>query len=542
MPTTVTSTIRSSGGTYTSLSAWFAVKQGNIVTADQVQVAECYDDWATGLDDAVTITGATTDSTRYYKITVASGNRHTGIPQTGFFIKRAHTGSGIIRLDQNYTEVEWLDVEQTSTGDDYKAFITVAGKTGIKITNCLAKSVANAAGASFYIPDATAICCLAYESTRTGFGLNAGSSTYNCTSAECRFGFSADSTAPIIKNCVSYNSSYSNYFNVTGTNCDYNATSTGSDDAPGANSVISVASGDFVNAASNDFHLASGSALIGAGTNLYSTFTTDIDGDTWPSSGAWDIGFDYRVAGGGGATLTADSGTYALTGTAATLKADRKLAADSGSYAITGTDVSLKLGRKLTAESGTYTVNGTAVSLTVGRKLTADSGTYSLTGTDVTLTYSPAGGYTLALDSGSYTLTGTAATLKVARTLAADSGTYALTGTDVTLTRGFRITADSGTYTLTGSNVAFARTYCLPADSGTYTLSGSPVSLSWSGEVIPEAPTHGGPSIYGKAVFREAEFKREYEREVSRIENERIRAIQMREDEEIVIIMAALAA
>jgi hypothetical protein len=250
----------------------------------------------------------------------------------------------------------------------------------------------------------------------------------------------------------------------------------------------------------------------------------------------------FPSAGGGGATLTADSGTYALTGTAATLKADRKLAADSGSYAITGTDVSLKLGRKLTAESGTYTVNGTAVSLTVGRKLTADSGTYSLTGTDVTLTYSPAGGYTLALDSGSYTLTGTAATLKVARTLAADSGTYALTGTDVTLTRGFRITADSGTYTLTGSNVAFARTYCLPADSGTYTLSGSPVSLSWSGEVIPEAPTHGGPSIYGKAVFREAEFKREYEREVSRIENERIRAIQMREDEEIVIIMAALAA
>ena len=250
----------------------------------------------------------------------------------------------------------------------------------------------------------------------------------------------------------------------------------------------------------------------------------------------------FPSAGGGGATLTADSGTYTLTGTAVTLKVGRKLAADSGSYAITGTDVSLKLGRKLTAESGTYTVNGTDVSIKAGRKLAADSGTYALTGTDVTLTYQPAGGYTLALDSGSYTLTGTAATLKVARTLAADSGTYALTGTDVTLTRGFKITADSGTYTVTGSNVAFTRTYRLPADSGSYALSGSPVSLSWSGEVVPVAPTHGGPSIYGKAVFREAEFKREYEREVSRIENERIRAIQMREDEELVIIMAALAA
>lgn len=263
------------------------------------------------------------------------------------------------------------------------------------------------------------------------------------------------------------------------------------------------------------------SNVTSAGWNGLSDYSTTTNGGTVDQIGFGTNGDTApSSAGGGGATLTADS----------------------GSYAITGTDVSLKTGRALTAESGTYTVNGTDVSLAVGRKLTADSGAYSLTGTDVTLTYQPAGGYTLALDSGSYTLTGTAATLKASRNLTADSGAYTLTGTDVTLTRGFKITADSGTYTLTGSNVAFARTYRLPADSGTYTLSGSPVSLSWSGEVIPVAPTHGGPSIYGKAVFREAEFKREYEREVSRIENERIRAIQMREDEELVIIMAALAA
>jgi hypothetical protein len=276
--------------------------------------------------------------------------------------------------------------------------------------------------------------------------------------------------------------------------------------------------------------------------NIYGSTSQGVVNKGSASASDWIDDFEAGALGGGATTLTADSGTYTLTGTAVTLKADRKLAADSGSYAITGTDVSLKLGRKLTAESGTYTVNGTDVSLKAGRKLAADSGTYALTGTDVTLTYQPAGGYTLALDSGSYTLTGTAATLKASRKLTADSGTYTLTGTDVTLTRGFKITADSGTYTLTGSSVAFARTYRLPADSGSYTLTGSPVSLSWSGEVIPEAPTNGGPSIYGKAVFREAEFKREYEREVSRIENERIRAIQMREDEEIVIIMAALAA
>jgi hypothetical protein len=455
-------------------------------------------------------------------------------------------------ISEDYTLCEFLDIYRSAA--DFGVGIKVSDGAGngrySRIENCIARvgksgSSTNAFNISTQDYPVYVYKCLAYDSD-TGFRgpvYPSGQEWFNCVAASCGSGFKTGTTGSGItaKNCVAYSNTtnYSDTFSASSTN---NATSTGSDDAPGANSVYGVTSAAFVNAASNDFHLASGSALIGAGTNLYSTFTTDIDGDTWPSSGAWDIGFDYRVAGGGGATLTADSGAYTLTGTAATLKADRKLAAGSGSYAITGTDVSLKLGRKLTAESGTYTVNGTTVSLTVGRKLVADSGTYSLTGTDVTLTYQPAGGYTLALDSGSYTLTGTAATLKASRKLTADSGTYALTGTDVTLTRGFKITADSGTYTLTGSNVSFARTYRLPADSGSYTLSGSPVSLSWSGEVIPETPTNGGPSIYGKAVFREKEFKREYEREVSRIENERIRAIQMREDEEIVIIMAALAA
>jgi hypothetical protein len=49
----------------------------------------------------------------------------------------------------------------------------------------------------------------------------------------------------------------------------------------------------FVDAPS-DFHLRSGSPAIGGGTNLYSTFTIDFDGQTRSSSSAWDIGaFTY---------------------------------------------------------------------------------------------------------------------------------------------------------------------------------------------------------------------------------------------------------
>ncbi len=304
---------------------------------------------------------------------------------------------------------------------------------------------------------------------------------------------------------------------------------------------------------------------IGIGYYEQTTATAINPTLTWNSSSVWGATIaSFKGAGGGGATITGDSGSYTLTGTAATLKAGRKLAADSGTYNLTGTAAALKVGRKLTAdsgtytltgtavafkrgyalgaESGTYTVSGTSVNLKAGRKLTADSGSYALTGTDVTLNYSPAGSYNLTAESGTYTLTGTAATLKVSRKLTADSGTYALTGTAAGLAKGVRLTAESGSYTLTGSNVAFARTYVLTAESGAYTLTGTSAGLTWSGAPVVEVPTNGGPSIYGKPVFREKQFRKEYEEQVKRIEDEKRLARILREDEEITVIMALMAA
>ena len=93
----------------------------------------------------------------------------------------------------------------------------------------------------------------------------------------------------------------------------------------------------------------------------------------------------FTAPSGGGATITGDSGSYTLTGTAATLKAGRKLAADSGTYNLTGTAAALKVGRKLTADSGTYTLTGTAVAFKRGYALGAESGTYTVSGTSVNL-------------------------------------------------------------------------------------------------------------------------------------------------------------
>ena len=124
--------------------------------------------------------------------------------------------------------------------------------------------------------------------------------------------------------------------------------------------------------------------------------------------------FSDVVAGGGSPyTLTAESGSFALTGQATGLAFNRTLAADSGSYALAGQDTGLAF----------------------NRVLSADSGSYALAGQDATLTYTPIGGptYTLTADSGSFALAGQDTALKFNRVLAAESGSFALTGQDATL-------------------------------------------------------------------------------------------------------------
>jgi hypothetical protein len=92
------------------------------------------------------------------------------------------------------------------------------------------------------------------------------------------------------------------------------------------------------------------------------------------------------LTGAGGAyTLNAESGTYAISGTAATLLHNRVLNGDAGAYALTGTPATLLH----------------------NRVLNADPGAYALAGTDATFVYTPSGTvYTLNGDPGSYSIAG----------------------------------------------------------------------------------------------------------------------------------------
>lgn len=192
----------------------------------------------------------------------------------------------------------------------------------------------------------------------------------------------------------------------------------------------------------------------------------------------------YTVAGAGGGayTLTADSGSFTQSGTAANLLFNRYLGANAGSYTLSGTDASLERGWTITADAGSFNLSGTDASLEFGRYLSAAAGSYTLSGTDADLLYGS--GYTLTAEAGSFTVSGTAASLLFDRILTADTGSYTLNGTAATLARGWTITANAGSYTYTGTDAALLFKAVLSAEAGSYSIVGPDTTLTYSGAAV----------------------------------------------------------
>lgn len=194
-------------------------------------------------------------------------------------------------------------------------------------------------------------------------------------------------------------------------------------------------------------------------------------------------------------SLAAGGGSYALTGTAATLKHNRKVVAAAGSYAITGQTAAVKHGWKLAAAAGSYALTGSAATLQRNVPVVAGAGSYAVTGTAATIKHAwkvtaaagsyaitgtdaaPKHGYKVAADAGSYTLAGTDAALKHNWLLNAAAGSYELTGSAATLRRNVPVVAGADSYALSGVSASVLHTWKVAADAGSYLLTGTAASI-----------------------------------------------------------------
>ena len=274
---------------YTSLDAWEAATDNDLVTAAKGEVLECYAD-SSEFTDNVVVADATTNSSYFRVIKPASGEGHDGTPNNG--VKFTYPYSEIqFTVQEDYAGV--YDIVGKNTYGTGYAIAFYTDNSTAKFVGCIAHDMTHNADNNwpFYISAGKVINCLAIEASGGSGGNDAGfladgtAYYYNCTSADCYVGFWQSSGSPVAKNCASEDSTSG--YEWVGT---WSKTTCTDNDG-----VV------FKNTSNNDYHLASSDTYAkDQGTDLSSdgtfAFDDDIDGDT--RSGTWDIGFDEWVSAG----------------------------------------------------------------------------------------------------------------------------------------------------------------------------------------------------------------------------------------------------
>lgn len=298
MATTVVSTIMSAGGDYTSIAAWEADKQGDLVAADQVQKAVCHD-----LQDAgVQIDGSTTDATRFLWIAGASAIGPTWSTSKYRIQQSSWGGLGVVRFVDPFCLIEDIQIEMAGSQAVAQWACIDYAAPSCSVNRAIVRQGTYSGTRDSYgihISPAAAGVCTARNIVAIGFRAGAGDGFrtgnpgahgnavfQNVLAYDCDQGFADQGVGftSIYQNCAAQGCTDGFAVNAHAS-CANNASDTA--DAPG--SAGQSGSATFVDAGGGDFTPAAGDAILKAnGADLSGSFTTDLMGAT--RSTPWDIG------------------------------------------------------------------------------------------------------------------------------------------------------------------------------------------------------------------------------------------------------------
>jgi len=367
----VTVTVNGSGGNYTSLAAAIAGTAANLVTTtDQLSIV-CY---ASATADRnigttqITVSGYTTNATYYVHIytPTGTGDRHPGWWQnpgseTFYYIGSLdNTGTSIYSLivPQDYTLVEGVAFFSA-----YRA-INPTG-TSVTINSCLMTQVNSnylvlAASGS---PTLNNCVLIGGGSGATVYG---GGTTIcnNCTAVTTSAAFESLKAV----NCITLGGGTSNYNNMTA-GSDYNASD--SSTTSGGTHDRASQTFTFVNSSAGNYQLtATDAGARGFGSNLSSTFTTDIAGNT--RTVPWDIGA-WKA-------FTPIPASVTLTGALISLTAEPTTESGKGTKTITGSLVTSAPGSVAGGVSNSKTLIGVSTTTSAGVVTETGQANYTLSG------------------------------------------------------------------------------------------------------------------------------------------------------------------
>jgi hypothetical protein len=320
MATELKHTVKPSGGDFTTLSdalAHLGTTHANLVGSDVYATIEIDGTWSSADTTAISMPNLTGDATRYLSIYTTATARHDGKWNTGAYMLSVANATALTFANSvNITNMrlDGLQIGLSSVNANYQCCIDVAAAgpgTSIWISNCIIKQ---AASNSYRIPAILAqdgdASLYVWNTVAYGVGdadnaLNAvfcgydfgAFNLYSCTAIGGKYAYYANDSGGTMtcKNCYGGGSLTEDFYRGAGTlaktNCaseDSSADDTGTGEtASNCITGVALSTSTFVNvtAGSQDFHLVTGSALIGAGATTSGesaplNFTTDIIGTT----------------------------------------------------------------------------------------------------------------------------------------------------------------------------------------------------------------------------------------------------------------------
>ncbi len=288
---------------YSSLSAWEAAEQTNLVTDGDLHIVHCRASSGTSDSTAVLVDGWTTDATHNITIQVDEADRFNGeYDETAYRIVLS-SSTYVFRAVEDYMEIYGLQFHNQVSGDSTSWCVDGIGEWG-KLGYCLLSCPDDGVGLYMARTNTQYVYnCLFYNphtegSTAKGIEINSGTNyILNCTFHDFDDGVYTSGGDTYATNCISFDNA--DDFNRFGGSLTIDHCA--SDDGDGTNSVQpgdwTLVLTDYPN---NVFSLKStdtdctGAGTDDPGSGLYSD---DIVGYTRTS--IWDIGaFENQVAAG----------------------------------------------------------------------------------------------------------------------------------------------------------------------------------------------------------------------------------------------------
>lgn len=322
---TITKSIGTNSRDYSTPDLWEAdLDDGAIYSSGDIAIGECYADSTFAYTGSLVLNGGGTVGLESYELTAAEAERHDGTAGSGVLFTRTGGNDNWFDVNRDGVTISWLECDggyddsasnRIQRTFDFGSSAQEAFLHHMLVHNC--GDTTGYRGVYSVTTDGSSTRGLTiHNNVFYNMSGHANGATIDCTTSGSRLrriynntvhgttsanGIEATNNAYVFcQNNISV-ANGGDDFEFLGTSAGaytYNMSSdtTLPNDATNLESVTVADQFVSTTSGSEDFHLASTSDAIGAGTDLGADYAIDIDGET--RTGAWDIGADQFVGPG----------------------------------------------------------------------------------------------------------------------------------------------------------------------------------------------------------------------------------------------------